>query len=60
MKRTIDEIYELIIEKRDSAISAKNREPEKIVRERLYGEVDAYTDVLILIETSQILKEDNE
>ena len=59
MKRTIDDIYKLINYKRESAINELKREKEdKNLRERLFGEIDAYTDVLVLIETSQVLKEE--
>lgn len=59
MKRTIDDIYRLIIYKRECALNELQREKEnKTLRENLFGEIDAYTDVLVLIETSQVLKED--
>lgn len=59
MKRTIDEIYKLINYKRESAINELKRDKEdKYLREKLFGEIDAYTDVLVLIETSQVLKEE--
>lgn len=63
MKRTIDEIYNIIVEKRKNAIYDRTKQIreenlDKFVR--LNGEIEAYTDVLCLIESSQILKEDNE
>lgn len=59
MKRTIDDIYRLIIYKRECALNELQREKEnKTLRENLFGEIDAYTDILVLIETSQVLKED--
>ena len=59
MKRTIDDIYRLIVYKRECALNELQREKEnKMLRENLFGEIDAYTDVLVLIETSQVLKED--
>ena len=64
MKRTIDDIYRLITYKRECAINEahgeakKGKERDRMFIERLYGEIDAYTDILILIETSHILKEE--
>lgn len=72
MKRTIDEIYNIIIEKRDNAESHLERNggitKANCIDEKGYpllrtglelkGEILAYTDVLCLIESSQILKED--
>lgn len=83
MKRTIDEIYNIIIEKRENAVKDlrnKMAQVSKLCAEltfdeleisidydylkekqrELTGEIEAYTDVLCLIESSQILKEDNE
>lgn len=57
MKRTIDELYKLICYKRECAIKELRREKEnKMLRENLFGEIDAYTDIIVLMETSQILK----
>ena len=72
MKRTINEIYELIKEKKENAerdrqISyntveeAKNSEEylnAKMRSKELKGEIDAYTDVICLIESSQVLEDD--
>lgn len=69
MERTIDEIYNIIVIKRENARNDRERKRNDLsnseewrVNEsiRLYGEIEAYTDVLCLIESSQILKEDNE
>ena len=64
MKRTINEIYELIEQKRDSASNAYNREcnriyPSKVKLAELKGELMAYEDVLILIKTSGVLDNGN-
>ena len=72
MKRTINEIYELIKQKRENAerdrqISyniieeAKNSEEyldAKMHSKELTGEIDAYTDVICLIESSQVLEDE--
>ena len=62
MKRTINEIYELIEQKRENASNAYNREctrvyPSKAKTAELKGELMAYEDVLILIDTSYVLTE---
>lgn len=62
MKRTINEIYELIEQKLESATNAYNREyarkyPSKEKLAELKGERMAYDDVLILINTSLALTE---
>lgn len=55
MKRTIKEVYELIKEKRNNAIlSYSNCSLEK--RGELKGEIDAYYDVLLLIENSGLIE----
>ena len=59
--RTIEEIYILLNKKRESAFRDKDRERNNTIKERLYGEIEAYTDVIILLETSGLIKpEDNE
>lgn len=67
MKRTIDEIYNIIIEKRRNARNDRERKRNDLSNSKewrdnesiiLYGEIEAYTDVICLIESSQILKED--
>lgn len=74
MKRTIKEIYEIIVDKRRNArdhYSRIRKESElpndKTLFQTLYdhammdnlsGEIDAYTDVLCLIESSGDLNED--
>lgn len=71
MKRTINEVMDLLEQKRDSAITKLKREQEKrrkaykigkifetIPREDLgylAGEIDAYTDVICLIASSHLL-----
>ena len=67
MKRTINEIYELIEQKKENAERDRERTLQEIrnikdydgnilKNERIKGEVDAYVDVLILIETSGVLE----
>ena len=63
MERTIQEIYTIIWEKRENAEkhylreSKTSRTPiDKRMLSLLEGEIEAYTDVLILIETSEVLK----
>lgn len=66
MKRTINEIYNIIIEKKKNALLDRERilKDSELTKEtkqsssyRLTGEYEAYTDVLILIESSCILDE---
>lgn len=71
MKRTIEEIYNIIIQKRDNATKDKERIRIKAKNEKnadefaillrdlrqINGEIEAYTDVLCLIESSQVLDE---
>ena len=61
---TIQELYELIKQKKESAINDLMREQAKLIIGKpveteflsaLRGEIDAYTDVLILIESSGVL-----
>lgn len=66
-KRTIEEVYILLNKKRENALRDKDRERNNtencdlVKIERLYGEIEAYTDVIILLETSGLIKpEDNE
>jgi hypothetical protein len=66
MKRTINDIYELLKQKRENAINDREKycmplgkkQPIKdfAIKCKLEGEIDAYTDVLILIETSKVLE----
>lgn len=59
MKRTIKEVYDLIKEKRDNALNDYRRCKGEVVRpSELKGEIDAYNDVLSLIESSHLLEED--
>ncbi len=83
MKRTINEIYELIKQKRENAeidmIKSqrafnkvllenyeKMDEPEVKLQldiinyeeQRLISKIETYTDVIVLLKTSQVLKED--
>ncbi len=60
MKRTINEIYKLLLEKKENALNDLTGEQlrkypsnKKILK--LQGEIEAYTDVINLIETSQVL-----
>ncbi len=62
MRRTIEEVLNLIKEKKNNAEIDLEKSyavdkvfpcPEKI--NKLQGEIDAYSDVIILIETSHIL-----
>ena len=62
MKRDINEIYKILNNKRENAFNdmvyEKNRQyPSNKKILRLQGEIEAYTDVIILIESSQILDE---
>lgn len=61
MKRTINEIYNLLLEKQENALNDLTGEQlrkypsnKKILK--LQGEIEAYTDVINLIETSQVLE----
>lgn len=56
MKRTIKEVYNLIKEKRDNAEKSSRIERVETVRHQLYGQEDAYNDVLRLIESSHLLE----
>lgn len=60
MKRTINEIYNLLLQKQENALNDLTGEQlrkypsnKKILK--LQGEIEAYTDVINLIETSQVL-----
>ena len=67
-KRTILEVYILLNKKRENAIRDKDRivlnynnssqAHDNLVH--LNGEIDAYTDVIILLETSGLIKPKNE
>ena len=61
MKRTINEIYNLLLQKQENALNDLTGEQlrkypsnKKILK--LQGEIEAYTDVINLIETSEVLK----
>lgn len=56
MQRTIKDIYELIQQKRENAVNDNKRPHTLIESYQLQGEIDAYTDVLRLIETSGVLE----
>lgn len=61
MKRTIKEIYDLINQKIESAKNSYHAEKMKPYSSNkkcceLQGEIEAYTDVKILLETSEVLK----
>lgn len=62
MKRTINDIYNLINEKLENAQNDLYREKTRIYPNnkktlKLEGEIEAYEDIKILIETSRILNE---
>lgn len=60
-KRTIEEIYNIICEKRDNAERDWERwfyKEDRLMMEKCYSEAQAYTDVLILIETSEVLEDE--
>lgn len=73
MKRTINEIYEIIKQKRDNAkndleitlreiddIKLIDNYGSNVVKERqLEGELNAYTSIICLIEESGVLEEEN-
>lgn len=59
MKRTINEIYDLINQKienarRDMALKKLAGKPNEATI--IYGEIEAYTDIKILIESSGLIK----
>lgn len=56
MKRTINEIYDLIKQKKDNAQRDFEIEKDREKANRLYGELCAYVDVICLIESSQVLE----
>lgn len=55
MQRTINEVYELIKQKKDNALNDNKRAHTLIESYKLQSQIDAYTDIIILIETSGIL-----
>ena len=62
MKRNIKDIYNLINEKIENAENDLIRENSRVYpdykkRLKLQGEIEAYRDIKILIETSRILNE---
>lgn len=71
--RTIQELYELIKQKKENATNdfkrqqleqlKKGEEEQRVIlptlqMARLKGEIEAYTDVLILIESSGVLEDE--
>lgn len=72
MERTIEEIYKLIVIKRDNAINDKERTHKNnyicINGKKIYnvsdkehelkGEIEAYTDVLCLLESSGVVDDE--
>ena len=68
MERTINEIYELIKQKRENAFNHRERVCMPLGKEttindlalkfKLEGTVDAYTDVIALIESSGLVNQD--
>ncbi len=64
MKRNINEIHNLLKQKIENAQNDVMHEryrqyPSQKKLLRLQGEIEAYQDILILIETSEILNENN-
>ena len=71
-KRTIEEVYTLLNEKIENALNQKHAIYEEMkkdeikeqhydcIYQRLQGEIEAYTDVKILIETSGLIKSNND
>lgn len=62
MKRTINEIYNLLLEKKENALNDLTGENMRVYRSnkkilQLQGEIAAYTDVINLLETSEVLDE---
>ena len=61
MQRTINEIHELIQQKRQNAfndlLGVKPHTPSE--HNKLLGEIEAYDDVLWLIETSRVLEKED-
>ena len=59
MQRTINEIYELIKQKKENAlIDLKLNERNPLKSFNLQGEIDAYTDIICLIESSGLINQD--
>ena len=68
MSRSIEEIYHLIIEKKENAENHIERIYKEIkkdeikeqhydcIYQKLKGEIKAYTDILILLETSGVVE----
>ena len=66
-KRTIEEVYTLLNEKIENALNQKHAIYEEMkkdeikeqhydcIYQKLKGEIDAYTDILCLIESSGVL-----
>lgn len=60
MKRTINDIYQLLKEKEENALNDLTGErmrpyPSNKKIHKLQGEIAAYQDVIMLIETSEVL-----
>lgn len=60
MKRTINDIYNLIKQKEENALNDLTRErmrnyPSNKKILRLEGEIEAYQDIRIMLETSEVL-----
>lgn len=63
MKRTINEIYELLKQKKENALNDLTRERMRQYSSnkkmlQLQGEIEAYQDTITLIETSDILNKE--
>ena len=58
MIRTIKEVYDLIVEKRDNARQYLEKQNDELYRQGMLGNINAYNDVLSLIESSHLLEED--
>lgn len=60
MKRTINEIYELLKQKKENALNDLTRERMRQYSSnkkmlQLQGEIEAYQDIITLFETSEVL-----
>ena len=56
MKRTIKEVYDLIVKKRDNAVAHLLRVDNNLLENQIYGSIQAYQDVLTLITSSHLLE----
>ena len=72
--RTINEVYELLNKKREYALRDLDKTKKDLLqsidyiefnkarekKDHLIGEIQAYTDIIILLETSGLIKPNNE